>query len=543
LQLLAASPLLLLFACREHLVFQIGDIPALRSHFDSFASFDRFRDVVVDCMDEVRMLFATHLQWPSSSPLCTFMKSRTPLVYLPKKAVYLEGDFLVASFFNHLNAMLQIYHNRILDFAYKRPNSAAMSVIRRCEHNIRSNLHEHTCLLTMTPLCICMFSMATSKNAKLALPLVPMPGWEEPIAPRKAGDNFDFRPFVPAWHLQVLEKAVSAALRDHSEAPARAFFKVLDVLKCCGLSPVQTQAIKTLVQDLQTGAINAKEYKKRFKNLRNNCPHGYNLIQAIIELVRERQRIRVICQLSSDCTAKQIAALERRYGCTGMDELPQHSALFYYCHVCEGIYSLLRDFSASYINSYRHGLRDADVSYLTNDVFCGKGKKNHRGECGVVPLKKIPLLGIFLFFCGKKIMLCPQPDCGLPMVLDPRQTIYNEAGPLCYDCCFKARIHRADYNIEFVTRCVLCETSPQPDKMFLFPHGAMVCNRCMIQHPRLKDHFSTPDCLARCRDLDATKKEIIAYRQMRRQIRVQRSQKQWTQAAKQSRARTRSNKK
>lgn len=551
LRLLKLSPDFLLFVCREHLVYQMTDIPSLKRHFNNFSNFTDYKAVVVGCMDEIRSWISMHLS-VSCSPFCEFIDSKyqTP----EKPSIYLEA------FFEHTNRILDVYHKRLLDFSYRRPSTTALSIIR---------------------------SLSVSKNQNLLMPLVQRPDYSETSTEKNAdgeegegegedsdgeGDeefeeekegggrrskkgekeltSFDFSPYIPREQVKCINHSVEMLFRSSSLTPPQIFFKVLDVLQACGLNDTQTRIVKAVVRDLQTGAITAREYKQRFWSLREKIPHAYNLLQTAVELTREHQRVRVICILSADTIKRQLDAIACRFGTTDCT-FPRDSVLFYYCHVCGMIYSLLRDYSTSYVNNYRHGLREAFLSYLDDQVHCRRTKKNHRGACGKEPLKCISLIGILLYYCGKKILLCPQPRCGMPMVLDssldgrPGQKtkpIFNEWGPMCYDCAFKKSVSKFDYGLDFRTRCLFCNlVVPHAHKMFLYPSGVILCNRCTKRYPKIKEYIESPEIRCLCVDIESTKRQMVIFKRNKQKRKEELNRQQWIQQTKRSRMRSRAN--
>jgi len=534
LSLTKLCPHLILFVCREQLVYLMGDIPALRVHFDTFSDYNQYRDIVVDCMDEIRGWVSSHLELPCS-PIHAFLKGEENAEFFQVIIDILEYENRNNPHQEHSNPHSRIsrcvsrcYHKRLCEINYKRPNSNVMSVIR---------------------------SLKSSKKKEDVIPMVEMPGYthqesKAPVLEDLVDDDedeeeegqrctaFDFSPFLPPDHVKAVDKVISALL-ESSLTPSQAFYCCIDVFEACGLTVQQTAFVKNLVRDLQTGAVSKKPCEMRFRALQRKLPHAYNLLQAAAELMREKQRFRLICTLPLDIAQNQLKAVQQRFG-TQDGEYLSDSLLFYFCPICDCIYSLLRDFNGSFVNNYRYGLRDAQVDYLTREVFCRRGKTNHRGVCGKDPLSRIPLLGVMMFYCNKRIMLCPQPGCGMCMVFDAKQAIFNEFGALCYDCSHKASFKRLDYGIDFTTRCVRCNTSvPSPEKMFLYPHGAMMCNRCSKRYTSLNEHFYDPDVIRRCKDRKSVVAEIIAYYQQREKFRKERLLPQWNKSVKRSRRATR----
>ena len=417
LRLQELCPHLVLFACREQLVHLLGDIPALQRHFDTFSNFALYRDIVTECMDEIRHWFSTHLRLPCS-PIHDFLSGKN------------AGSESEKEFFRVIKEILLCYHTRLGDINYRRPNSNVMSVIR----SLKSGKKKDVISMIPMPCGEKKNTSGTGIGIMDALTEELYDGEEEETKTSNKKEDtqrstsFDFSDYLPQSHIKAVGDMIEALL-NKSMTPSQAFYCCLDVFDACGLTRDQVQVIKSVIKSLQTGRVSKKHYEGQFRVLQRLMPHGYNLIQAAAELVREKQRVRIICTLPWDITQKQLQAAQSRFGCTGTDYLSD-SLCFYFCPVCDCIYSLVRDFNASFANNYQYGLRDAAIDYITRLPYCRRGKKNHRGECGAEPLSCIPLAGILLFYCNKRIMLCPQEGCGMAMVIDSKKSIVNETGPV-----------------------------------------------------------------------------------------------------------------
>lgn len=543
---------LIAFGLREYLVWALDDVPAMRVHFDTFSDYNGFRDVVVQCMDEVRAFFGTHL-CNRASPLFAALQ-RSAVFQCECPILDADAMLLEAHFFEQLNNnILDRYHERMLEKSYKRPNTTLVSILRTMRKSIP---------MVERPDYV---PVVRSEDAELDANVNepdddqddnPAAEEEERIAhrrkPRKRAriseeskqeTAFDLSPYVPPAQQDALSKMVDRALHVCT-SPSQALVVSLDMLQCCGVSPEVTEDVKRVVKDIQTGSVSTKQYTTHLRALQAKFPHAYNLMQALAEIVREKQRIRVVMDLPFHFTRNQIASIRQRFG-LGENSLalPESAIYFVYCPVCNRVYSLLRDFDSSYVNNYGYGLRDAVVSYETNRLYCCRSKVNHRGSCATQELTRVCLLGKLLYFCGKAILLCPQPGCGMPMVLSSRECVWNEHGPSCYDCSFKLRIKRLDYRIQFMTRCARCGIDlTRPDGIFLYPHGVSLCHRHHSQYPQLASALQDPSYAVRCVDDVSTAAVIAEYCSMRRRDRVKANDNYNKWVLKRSRMNTRSRK-
>lgn len=524
LRLYTIAPHLMLFVLREYLVYALDDDPALQAHYNTFADFAKFKSVVVQCMDEVRAWFASNVRNERSALHAALWHANRPpeVSYVLKKP-----DWDEAHFFHVLNETILVkHHEALLKLSYKRPKDTIATLL----HGMRA-----------------------------AIPMVRRPGYtelkqaeanddmdEEPVASREpdAVTTVDLRPFVPPQQLDALNKIADGAMATFKNT-ALALVRSLDALECCGVSYDSTQNVKRLIRDMQSGIMNTKQYTQQLKSLQKMEPHAYNLVQALVELFREKQRVRILCTLPMRYMKNQLRALKERYGLKLNEPYVLKETIhFVYCPVCDSVYSLLRDFASSYINNYGYGLRDAVVSYTTDKLYCKRSKVNHRGRCADQELAFIPLLGKMLHFQGKVIIMCPQPKCGMPMVLDSKRCVWTEYGPSCYDCTFRHNMARLEYQVDFMTRCALCFTDiTRSETLFLYPHGVTLCQKHHHRYPQLQVELQTPENIIRCVDRTNTIKVIYEYHKMRKAERMRANQGYIAWALKRSRMQSRSRKK
>jgi hypothetical protein len=545
---------LIAFGLREYLVWALDDVPAMRSHFDTFSDYNGFRGVVVQCMDEVRAFFATHLCNRASPLFAALQRSASFQCECP----LLDADamLLEAHFFEQLNTnILDRYHERMLEKSYKRPNTTLVSILRTVRKMIP---------MVERPDYVPSVQRAgadeddddmdeedddadaedgDADEEKIAHRRRPRKRAKKSSEDAKQQTAFDLRPYVPPKQQEALSKMVDRALLV-STSPSQALVASLDMLQCCGVSSDVTEDVKRVVKDIQTGSVSTKQYTTQLRLLQTKFPHAYNLVQATAEMVREKQRIRVVMDLPFHFTRNQIASIRQRFGLREDSlGLPESAVYFVYCPVCNRVYSLLRDFDSSYVNNYGYGLRDAVVSYETNRLYCFRKKVNHRGSCASQELVRICLLGKLLYFCGKAILLCPQPGCGMPMVLSSRECVWNEHGPSCYDCSFRLRMKRLDYRIDFMTRCARCGIElTRPDGIYLYPHGVSLCHRHHSQYPQLASILQTPEYAIRCVDRASTVRQIAEYYSLRRRERSKSNENYNKWVLKRSKMNTRSRK-
>jgi hypothetical protein len=359
--------------------------------------------------------------------------------------------------------------------------------------------------------------------------------------------GMDLLPYIPGHQLNAMNELVGRAISS-SPTTTAALLYCLEALPGFGVSEAITLQCRELVIEIQAGFFNAKSYAQKVRQLKHESYHCYNLLNGIAELLKEKQRIRHHLWLPAEITAFQLQAVRQRIGLnrvTSDEWCLSDSVHLIFCPVCDSVYSLLREFNSMYVNNYGYGLRDAIVEYTTDRLFCRRSKVNHRGRCDQQELCKIPLLGRILYFGGKNIMLCPQPACGLPMVIDYRKCAWTEYGPACCDCTFKLESKRLDYGqIDFMTVCAKCNMElTRTDTIYLYPYGVALCQRHHKQfQPHLGNWLGTALMVERCRDRRTTIDAIVEFYRKRKAERVEMSSQYNNWVLKQSKMRTRSRK-
>jgi hypothetical protein len=234
-----------------------------------------------------------------------------------------------------------------------------------------------------------------------------------------------------------------------------------------------------------------EQLKTRMMALRIEQPHAYNLLHISVQLLKQCEKRLRIWELPHHIATAQLDVIQDEQG-----RVLGNDVSFVFCHVCMHIYSNLRDPNSNYKNSYRYGLREAPMDFLTGKVFCTRGKQNHRGRCGEKELARIPMIGKVLYYQLKAIMKCPQVGCGALMVIDAKQKTYmvvNERGPACISCSAKLdrRVQAIEQLKEKYTsdaheiECILCVGMfPRQRRInrphinaHIYPYSIHICNK------------------------------------------------------------------
>ncbi len=259
-----------------------------------------------------------------------------------------------------------------------------------------------------------------------------------------------------------------------------------------GLEHLKYAGVPDVVCDLMnkvcTVSVSSQAtFRRHLRRVCQLCPHGYNLLQAVAQINRDKLRFQVLTPPPLHYVENQIKACEERFGLEQAGVLLKEMSALVFCPVCETIYSLLRDFHSVYKADYEYGLRDAVVDYTDGQLYCNGNKVNHIGSCSERPLMRVPLVGELLKFKKKLILLCGQPKCGMPMVFDPQLAMYNQYGYGCFMCTVKARkrrdevmelIQRSCHPPNIKTGCLLCATEMTlTTQVYVYPLDIWLCKK------------------------------------------------------------------
>lgn len=434
----------IVFALRDYLVEALHDNPSMSHHFNCLTNFnvgaESFSGVTMAAMDAVRR-------------------------FLSENQFLLSQSDTSDELFIQLNQLILPFHQKLLNISYKRMNASIIFNLISC---------------------------------RKALPMVPMPGDGSIAAVQESddlmdvadileldlhqeeSDIFDIRSYITAHQMSALRAVVERV------APLEfgLMTRCVSFFVCFGVEWSSVKYIFRLLQDIHEGNIGPTEQVYWLKKLVQQDPHAYTLLQVTAELLREAQGIRVASTLPMHHWVNQMDAVRTRFGLKGTPYCISSSMYFYFCSVCDTIYSLLVEFNSPYKQQYVYGLRGAVVEYSTDRCYCYRSVENHRGKCQDQPLQQVPLLGKILQFNNKYIMLCPQRGCGMPMVLNTLECMFTSRGPACAIC---TRAYRAKAEKPFSLRqkslefhCLRCGVGNKKKltmvNSYLYPKGVVLCN-------------------------------------------------------------------
>lgn len=311
----------IVFALRDYLVFAFNDNPSMKKHFGSLTSFDDFQGITCDAMDAVRCFFRDNQQLLRNSTTTT------------------------TTMFEQLNRLIAPFHEKILKVSYKRMSASVIPSIVAVRK-------------TLPMLCIPGIEAATESSEEdhdddpLMLDLTP----DEP-------DNTEAAPFnICSYIKQPQLNALRAIVERVVPLQHGVMRRCVGFFGFFGIPFSSVRYLQQVIQEIHEGSISSREEATRLRRLYRKDPHAYTLLQVTAELVREEQSIRITSLLPLHYWHNQIEAAQGRFGLQGTRCVVSTSMYFYFCSICDTVYSLVSEFNSVYKQHYLYGLRNAVVS-------------------------------------------------------------------------------------------------------------------------------------------------------------------------------------
>ncbi len=505
------------FALRDYFIFAVHDNPSLFQHFKNLCEWEPFEAVVQETMNKMRAYFSFSKGF-RNNPLVAAMACSTE---------ELDDSDALDALVDDLNNVCDLGHERLLTVCYKRMNSSILG------HLVATRKARPLIPLPQNPKVILDNYNDDNEDdddddeeddddddVDILDPVKQMKKKrlrkqqrKEEKAAKKQRKNkkdedtedddedetdtnsssttsnksmvSDVRPFITEKQYTVLRDIVQrlAPLRTGLLMKCTTFFQYF------GIPETSLTLLRAILHHFQQGGLDRPQRLYCMTVLGYTDRHAFNLLHITVDIIKELTSVQIVKSLPYHILENQIDAIRSRYNVENTNAIPEHALYFRFCNVCDTVYSLVRDFRSVYKNEYEWGYRNCATDYETFEIYCTKNKINQRGACEAKPLLKVPLLGNLLAFNGKYIMLCPQKYCGMPMVVNTRDSFYNSRGPACCDCTAKlsAKASTLVASIQHDTKCVWCTTPmAKTNNAFLMPHGVIVCKKHLykglIQH-------------------------------------------------------------
>jgi hypothetical protein len=400
---------LLLYTLRQYVCFAVHDAPGFYEHIEQLTQISALQTITLDACKILREYFNTHLCEPTSSLYASLEAVHTMSVM---EYNTLDRSHYVFRWMYELQQLLTTHKKAVTEINYRRAPDDLSKFVIGCRNKFPLVMLPNQRLkgeqklmqdVEEKKLAFIASYMGASKQRQQQLQLE-FDEENEDNDDAKRVLNIDW--YVTKQQCQLLNQL----MQTHSVDNVIALFPRL------GCSIYATNILISFREIFKIGILSQDKIKSYLGRIRSQFPHAYNLLQLSSEIARDQRSLKHIAELPLHYTLNQLTAIQHRF--QSNNTLIKSALTMVYCDICGTDYSLRRQFKSNYKQRYAVGLRDVLVQYTTNEMFCKNNKSNHRGRCGELPLKQVNLLGQCIEFNNKTLILCPQPKCGMPMVIE-----------------------------------------------------------------------------------------------------------------------------
>lgn len=253
--------------------------------------------------------------------------------------------------------------------------------------------------------------------------------------------------------------------------PAELGVQFMPWLHAFGVAGAARSELWKLCLNYERELIGKRELHDHLVRLAQEFPRAISIVHAWCQSYRESQRC-VQWTLPQHYTVNQAAAIRGRLHMGPNDPLPDYTVRVRLCRGCacmfDGAYIWVDATATKPVRAVRKILRGARADLRDDTIICDQCEYDQKRS---VSVQLVPLLGTILACRRGLVLLCPQPGCGYPMVLDPR-CIYTEYGVACASCTMAAT-ERPPFATLWDKTCHLCHKRAREPR--LFPPDITVC--------------------------------------------------------------------
>jgi hypothetical protein len=234
-------------------------------------------------------------------------------------------------------------------------------------------------------------------------------------------------------HYEQLESWIAKCI-DYDEN------KAVQMLVSFGMPKSTLDKVRLVKKLYDTRRYGRKQVSIELLQWKIKYPYSYALLHCFAFLWRRHMELRVH-ELPMHYLQSQLTAIRGRYGLRPTDPIPDTATRLTVCTVCRHVFTLHSTRVKKLNPNEAFGFQKVTVDIRTNIMYCSRTSVADHIDFKHCALKYLPLLGRVLEFNRKLWILCPQPGCGQPFVLnpDPLVSLYNEHGYGCQWCTLKAR--------------------------------------------------------------------------------------------------------
>jgi len=253
--------------------------------------------------------------------------------------------------------------------------------------------------------------------------------------------------------------------------PAELGVQLVPWLQAFGVTTEARAAFWRLCVDYERDLSVKRELQERLTHLAGAFPRAMSVVYTWCKAYRDAQRC-VQWILPQHYLDNQVAAIRGRLGLTGASPIPDYTVTVKLCRGCaclfDGAYVWAEPTAKKPLRAERKIIRGSRTDLRDDTLTCDQCEYDElRGASVHVVL----LLGSLLVCRRGLVLLCPQPNCGYPMVIDSR-CIFTEFGIACASCTIAAT-ERPPFALMWDKTCSLCHKRAREPR--LFPPDITVC--------------------------------------------------------------------
>src|SRR5205085_11334140 len=174
----------------------------------------------------------------------------------------------------------------------------------------------------------------------------------------------------------------------------------------------------------------SKQIGAKLSMLKEKWPYTRALLQSFAVLWKRYREIE-FHPLPLHYLQNQVQAIRGRFALGPRQQIPLEVCFLTVCRVCEHIYSIYNEYGeTSYQASECFGYLGVRTDLQTGRMICRRDVAAH-ADFPCTELSELLILGQEVRFKKKRMIICPQPKCGMFCVLHDDPLHYNEYGFIC----------------------------------------------------------------------------------------------------------------
>ena len=504
LQLVENCPYLIEFCLRDFVSFHLKDDPSYERHVGGLLNVQNFHYVLSVTMDLIRKRFTTLKE--VDTPLSQICIELSHTLQLPHTALLSLSYRLPKTMHDILSALTSARGESNQDYVLQR---CMVPIIRpkiKEEDEIELELEE----LNMDSSEDQEFALAQEALASLNmvnnLSECVREGIENNKKETEEAKGKQQQWSVLSYAKELVGEEIYARLHEWVSkiAPTRrdSLFLLITLFPLLGVKIESAQKLYFVINEYRNGSFNHLTLPAHLLEVQKMDELCYNVLQIVVDLMKVYIRVTIVRKLPAHYIIGQMKAAQSVFKETIESPHAVYDSFdFLWCSVCNSLYSMVREYKASFLKTYRHGYRDAIATYKDDHLYCWRNKTNVIGSCKLIPLIRFSLFGLVYHIDGKDVLACG--TCCCPQVADVDLCYYNENGMMCAKCAESAgtleiieeqRLQEIESKLR---KCVICEVELKSAASSYYYHeDVYVCSRHQHKYviKKIKEQMELDEC-------------------------------------------------